>query len=135
MGTEGETWRCPHCGELILQSAVTCPACQRRLRFNVVAPLGSVEGAVCPFSVEGVIRHPVTDGPMEYTVLVHILDGRGEMLARRVVGVGVIRPGETRRFTLRIEMHIPEKSIPTTAIPRRPATEESAHGRPPSDHR
>jgi hypothetical protein len=93
-----------------------------------------VEGEVCPFSVEGVIRHPVSEGPMEYSVLVQILDGRGEMLARRVVGVGAVRPGETRRFTLRIEMHTPEKSMSTTTTSRRPATEESAHGPPTSDH-
>ena len=33
----GEAWNCPHCGERILRSAVTCPACQRHLRFDAVA--------------------------------------------------------------------------------------------------
>lgn len=47
---------------------------------------------------------------LEYSVLVEIQDGGGEMLARRVVGVGALRPGETRKFTLRVEVFAPEKS-------------------------
>ena len=32
----GEAWNCPHCGERILRSAPTCPACLRHLRFDAV---------------------------------------------------------------------------------------------------
>src|ERR1043166_835496 len=32
----GEAWKCPHCGERILRSALTCPACRRHLRFDAV---------------------------------------------------------------------------------------------------
>ena len=122
MGIQGETWSCPHCGELILRSAVSCPACQRRLRFDSPVPTPSAP-AVCPLSVEGVLRNPGTEGPWEYSVLVQVYDARGEMLSKRVVGVGAVRPGETRRFTLQVEIQIPEASTPTTASTRRPEKE------------
>ncbi len=122
MGSQGETWSCPHCGELILRSAVSCPACQRRLRFDAVAPAQPTP-AVCPLSLEGVIRNPGTEGPWEYSVLVQVYDARGEMLSKRVVGVGAVRPGEARRFTFRVEIQIPESSPPAAASARRPEKE------------
>ncbi len=119
MGMQGETGSCPHCGEPILRSAVSCPACQRRLRFDAVAPVQTAP-TVCPLSVEGVIRNPGTEGPWEYSVLVQVYDAHGEMVSKRVVGVGAVRPGEARRFTLRVELHIPESSTPAAASARRP---------------
>ncbi|HWU38882.1 MAG TPA: hypothetical protein VN203_14630 [Candidatus Acidoferrum sp.] len=53
-------------------------------------------------------------------MLVEVYDGQGEMLSKRVVGVGVVQPGDTRKFTLRVEMHVPESSTPTAASSRRP---------------
>jgi len=97
----GEAWNCPHCGEHILRSAATCPACQRHLRFDAVTAPRPARPSVCPLSVDGTIRH----------VAVH--DERGEMVARRVVGVGALRPGESRKFTLRVEVLAPEASTPT----------------------
>lgn len=123
MGIQGEAWSCPHCGEPILRSAVSCPACQRRLRFDAVTPVRSAQTVVCPLMVDGVIRHPGTEGPWEYSVLVQVYDAQGEMLSKRVVGVGAVRPGETRRFTLRVEMHTREPSAPTAASSRRPQNE------------
>jgi hypothetical protein len=110
----GEAWNCPHCGERILRSAVSCPACQRHLRFDAVA-VRPPSAAVSALAVDGTIRHPGSEDPWEYSVLIEIHDDRGDMLARRVVGVGALRPGETRKFTLRVEVLVPEKSALSAA--------------------
>ena len=114
-GSAGEAWNCPHCGERILRSALTCPACQRHLRFDAVAVTRPAPATVCPLTVDGTIRHPGTESAWEYSVLIEIHDGRGEMVGRRVVGVGALRPGETRKFTLRVEVLVPDKSALTAA--------------------
>ncbi len=124
MGATGETWKCPHCGERILRSAPSCPACQRRLRFDAVMRPPSPQTTVCPLSVDGVIRHPGSEGAWEYTVLVEVHDPKGEKLARRVVAVGAIPPGETRKFTLRVEMDISRKS-PHVEVSSPSSTDES----------
>ena len=111
----GESWNCPHCGERILRSALTCPSCQRRLRFDAVATARPTLPTICPLSVDGTIKHPGTDTTWEYSVLVEVQDKEGAMLARRVVGVGALRPGDTRKFTLRVEVSVPEKPTPTPA--------------------
>lgn len=109
-GATGEAWNCPHCGERILRSAATCPACQRHLRFDAVAVARPAPTTVCPLSVDGTIRHPGTEPQWEYSVVIEIHDERGESVARRVVGVGALRPGEARKFTLRVEVLVPDKS-------------------------
>ena len=106
----GEAWNCPHCGERILRSAATCHACQRHLRFDAVTAARPARPSVCPLSVDGTIRHPGNEADWEYSVLIEIQDERGEMVARRVVGVGALRPGESRKFTLRVEVLVPEAS-------------------------
>jgi hypothetical protein len=111
----GEAWNCPHCGERILRSAATCPACQRHLRFDAVTVARPAPATVCPLSVDGTIRHPGTEAAWEYSVLIEIHDERGEMVARRVVGVGALRAGEGRKFTLRVEVVVPDKSVLTAA--------------------
>ena len=111
----GEAWNCPHCGERILRSAPTCPACLRHLRFDAVAVSRPPRAAVCPLSVDGTIRHPGSEAPWEYSVLIEVHDERDEMVARRVVGVGALRPGEGRKFTLRVEVLVPESSRLTAA--------------------
>jgi hypothetical protein len=111
----GEAWNCPHCGERILRSAVTCPACQRHLRFDAVTVARPGPAPLCPLTVDGTIRHPGTETAWEYSVLIEIHDERGETVARRVVGVGALRAGEARKFTLRVEVVIPEKSAVTAA--------------------
>jgi hypothetical protein len=75
--------------------------------------------------VDGVIRHPGSEGAWEYSVLVEVYDPKGEKLARRVIAVGAIPPGETRMFTLRVELDVAEKSIPTT-LPSSQSAGESA---------
>jgi hypothetical protein len=92
---------------------VTCPACHRHLRFDAVTAATPVSGTVCPLTVDGTIRHPGTDAAWEYSVLIEVHDGRGEILARRVVGVGALGPGDVRKFTLRVEVLVPEKSPPS----------------------
>ena len=113
-GVTGEEWSCPHCGERILRSAVTCPACQRHLRLDALTLARPSQATICPLRVDGTIRHPGTEAAWEYTVLIEVHNEVGEMLARRVVGVGALRSGETRKFTLRVEMHLPEKSALST---------------------
>jgi hypothetical protein len=115
MAATGEAWNCPHCGERILRSAASCPACQRHLRFDAVTLARPAPATVCPLSVDGTIRHPGTEAPWEYSVIIEIHDERGEMVARRVVGVGAMRAGEGRKFTLRVEVVVPDKSVLTAA--------------------
>lgn len=69
------------------------------------------------------IRHPSTEAPWEYSVVVHVRDSQGEILARRVVGMGAIRPGDTRTFTLQVEMRAPEETPPAVESPRLPSVE------------
>ncbi len=108
-GVTGESWNCPHCNERILRSALTCPACHRYLRFEAVTASPSGGSTVCPLTIDGTIRHPGTEAAWEYSVLIEVHDGGGEILARRVVGVGALRSGETRKFTLRVEVIVPER--------------------------
>ena len=123
MGPVGETWNCPHCGELILRSAISCPACQRRLRFDAVTQARSSPAPIYPFRIEGMIRHPDTETPWEYSVLVEVRDSQGEVLNRRVVGVGAVRPGDTRTVTLQMEMRMPEETTQAATPSRLPAPE------------
>jgi hypothetical protein len=103
----GEAWNCPHCGEQILRSAVSCPACRRHIRPDAVLSR-PVRAAVCPLGVDGTIRHPGSGDPWEYSALVEIRDDRGEVVSRRVVGIGALYPGQSRRVTLRVEILAPE---------------------------
>jgi hypothetical protein len=41
-------------------------------------------------------------------VLVEIQDAQGEVVTRRVVGVGAMQPGEIRKIALRVEVRVPE---------------------------
>lgn len=116
----GESWNCPHCGEQILRSAGICPACQRRLQVDALTPATSAQGAITPLRVEGIIRHPGDEAAWEYSVLVEIRDPQGKVLARRVVGVGAIHPGESRGVMLSVEAHSPAKSTPAVASARPP---------------
>lgn len=104
----GEGWSCPHCGEHILRSAATCPACQRYLRFDAVGAARPAPASVCPLSVDGTIRHPGNAPAWEYSVLIEIHDERGQTLARRVVGIGALRAGEVRQVKLRVEVFAPK---------------------------
>ena len=125
MSPVGEAWKCPHCGQRILRSAVTCPACQRRLRFDAAAQTQSAAGASFPLHIEGTIHHSPAEKAWEYSVIVQVRDEQGAVLARHVVGVGAIEPGDTRTFTLQVEMRAPEESAHAAGSSRPPAVERA----------
>jgi hypothetical protein len=101
-GSPGATRACPHCREIILESAGVCPSCRHYLRFDAHAEASPVP-AVTPLRIEGSIRHPADGEPWEYTVVVTIRNDRGEEIARKLVGVGAMNANEQRTFTLSVE--------------------------------
>ena len=109
-GEPGATRTCPHCRETILESAAVCPACKHHVRFEkpAAAPYdraaaAAAAEAVTPLRVEGSISNPPV-GIHEYSMVLTIRNERGEEIARRLVGVGAMQPGELRTFTLSVEM-------------------------------
>jgi hypothetical protein len=108
-GLPGATRTCPHCRETILESAAVCPACRHHLRFAASTPAAAeskdaAAAAVNPLRVEGQFRNPAEGGAWEYSMVLTIRNERGEEIARRIVGVGAVQPGEQRTFTLNVEM-------------------------------
>jgi len=65
--------------------------------------------------VEGAIRHPGAGEAWEYSVVVSIRNDRGEEVARHVVGVGALEPGDSRTFTCAVEIFTPDGKIPGRA--------------------
>lgn len=100
-GAAGATRTCPHCRETILESASVCPACRHKLRFSESGDATTVSSV--PLRVEGSLRNP-DSGAWEYSMLLTIRNERGEEVARKLVGVGALQPGEQRSFTLSVEM-------------------------------
>ncbi len=102
-GLLGATRQCPHCKATVLQSASVCPGCQHHLKFNS----GSAEldsKGVPAVRIEGTIQHAVRDESCEYCVIVSITNERGEKVARQVVGVGALQPGERHKYSFAVEM-------------------------------
>ena len=54
--------------------------------------------------VEGTIRHPSDGEAWEYSMVLSIRNDRDEEIDRKIVGVGAMRPGEARTFTLTVEV-------------------------------
>jgi len=105
----GKTRTCPHCKATILESAAVCPGCHHHLRFDPAAA-GQRVPALTPLRVEGKMSPPA-DGPAwEYSVVLAIRNGRGEEVARQVVGVGVLQPSEERSFCLAVEVFTPAEA-------------------------
>lgn len=102
-GQAGATRTCPHCKATILESALVCPACRHHLRFEPGAAAATAP-LITPLRVEGSIRHPAEGGAWEYCVVLSIRNDRGDEVARQVVGVGAMQPGEQRTFTLAVEV-------------------------------
>jgi hypothetical protein len=105
-GSPGATRECPHCREIILESAAVCPACRHYLRFEAGADAAAdapQEPALTPLRVEGSIRHPADGESWEYTVVVSIRNDRGEEIAHKLIGVGAMNPNEQRTFTMSVE--------------------------------
>ena len=106
-GTAGATRTCPHCRETILESAAICPACNHKLRYGGPAGDLAAPAALTPLKVEGSFRNP-DSGAWEYSLVIR--NERGEEIARRLVGVGAMQPGEQRSFSLSVEMNPGGKS-------------------------
>jgi acetyl-CoA carboxylase beta subunit len=106
-GTVGRTRTCPHCKATILESAVVCPQCRHHLRFGAAEVAQPKNDGFSALRVEGSIEHPDRGGDWEYSVVLTIRNERGEELARQVVGVGALRPTESRTFTLSVDVQTP----------------------------
>jgi len=109
----GATRTCPHCRTVILASAAVCPSCRKHLRVepgDTSAPASAP--AFSPLRIEGTIKHPDEAESWEYSVLVTIKNERGDEVARQVVGVGALQPGEARTFSFAVEVFTPGGSKP-----------------------
>ena len=102
-GTAGATRACPHCKATILESSAVCPACRGHLRFDSAAQAQGARPTQTSLKVEGSIQQPSDGGVTEYSMLLTIRNERGEEVARQLVGVGALRPGEQRTFSLTVE--------------------------------
>jgi hypothetical protein len=102
----GATRVCPHCKATVLQSANICPGCHHHLRFNTVGNSNAEahSASVSAMLIEGSIHHPVNDESCEYCVVVAISNERGEKIARHVVGVGALQPGEKHKYSFSVEL-------------------------------
>ena len=105
-GTVGRTRVCPHCKATILESAPVCPQCRHHLRFVGAAAPTKPEG-FSALRVEGTVQHPERGSDWEYSVVLAIRNERGEEISRQVVGVGALRPAESRTFSLSVEVMTP----------------------------
>ncbi|WJI17348.1 hypothetical protein MWN52_08970 [Pseudoxanthomonas winnipegensis] len=105
-GTAGATRACPHCKAMILETAAVCPSCKHHLRFDDSATAARREvQRVVPLMVQGTVNHPADAATAyEYTAVMVISDEQGREIDRHVVGVGALRPGEQRTFSLAVEM-------------------------------
>lgn len=100
----GESRICPHCKATILKSAPSCPICQHVLRFVPIGAGSPQHATKSPLVVEGTIEHPGDGGMLEYSVLMEIHDETGKVVSRSTMGVGALRPAETRTFSLRVQL-------------------------------
>lgn len=105
----GTTRPCPHCRTVILDSASICPACKKYLRVDARTGSRIAQQAptFSPLRLEGTLRHPDDGEAWEYSVLISIKNDRGEEVARQVVGVGALQPGEQRTFTFAVDVFAP----------------------------
>lgn len=103
----GRTRSCPHCRETILESASVCPACQHHLRFEARSGEAAQPTGRTALHVAGQFHRDPADGPGEYTVVVVIRDAGGHEIARRLVGVGGLAPGEERGVELSVALSPP----------------------------
>ncbi len=110
-GPLGATRVCPHCKATVLASASICPGCQHHLRFNVAATEQRPAG-VAAMRVEGTIANPDTADGCEYCVVVSIANQLGEKIARQVVGVGALAPGERHSYSFSVELMPAQPAAP-----------------------
>jgi hypothetical protein len=108
----GKTRTCPHCKATILESLSICPGCMHHLRFDSEAAKRQVAAAPA-LRVEGIIRHPPLEQPLEYFVIIAVRNDRGEEVTRQVVNVGALQAAEKRTFTLSVEVLPPQAPVPS----------------------
>jgi hypothetical protein len=113
-GTLGATRVCPHCKATVLQSANICPGCQHHLRFNTVNAEPQTQ-ALSAMRIEGSISHGERGESCEYCVVISITNEQGEKIARNVVGVGALQPGERHKYSFSVEL------MPVRSLPKPPA--------------
>jgi len=99
----GNTRNCPHCKSTVLASASVCPACQHHLRFNQPSAPAAPTGYAA-LQIEGTVRHKQPEEPCEFCVVLSIADENGKQISRQVVGVGVLRADEMRRFNVSVNL-------------------------------
>ena len=102
-GPLGATRICPHCRATVLQSASICPGCQHHLRFNAANSELDTK-TISAMRIEGSIHHPVRGEQCEYCVVISITNERGEKVARQVVGVGALQPGERHKYSFSVDL-------------------------------
>lgn len=116
-GAPGATRVCPHCKATVLETAAICPGCRHHLRFSAEATQAAADEGYCALSVDGSIAHKDGSEPCEYFVVLDIRDERGEQLARQVVGVGVLQPGELRHLNVSVGMRPVRAQVATRSQP------------------
>ncbi|RMH90782.1 hypothetical protein EBB59_10070 [Lysobacter pythonis] len=97
----GATRTCPHCRATILDSAVVCPGCKGHLRFD---PAPDRKVLDSPLRIESTLPGPAPGEAWEYSVVAVVKNERGEEIARHIIGVGAIKPGEQRTFSLSVDL-------------------------------
>jgi hypothetical protein len=111
-GAVGATRICPHCKAIVLESANICPGCHHHLRFNASQAESQRATGYSALSFASTIQPRSGDEDCEYCVVISITNEAGEKVARQVVGVGALHPGERHTFSFSVEM-----------TPTRPGTE------------
>jgi hypothetical protein len=129
-GTPGATRVCPHCKATVLETAAICPGCRHHLRFSAEATQAAADEGYCALSVDGSIAHKVSSEPCEYFVVLDIRDDRGEQLARQVVSVGVLQPGELRHLHVSVGMRPVRAQVATRSQPPLSAATKPAAAQP-----
>ncbi|MDE2296470.1 MAG: hypothetical protein KGL36_13590 [Gammaproteobacteria bacterium] len=109
-GSIGTTRVCPHCKATVLASASICPGCRHHLRFNA-GTAADAPATRTALRIEGTIGHDVAGESCEYCVVVSISNQHGEKIARQVVGVGALPPGERHSYSFSVEL-MPVRSGP-----------------------
>lgn len=93
-----------------------CPACKHHVRFDQNPHAANPDETLSPLTIEGNFRNPSGDVAWEYSVVIAIRNDKGEEIARKLIGVGALRPDELRSFSLSVEM-APAKSKPAPGKP------------------
>jgi hypothetical protein len=105
----GATRTCPHCKATVLVSASICPGCQHHLRFNRTEPVRTP--GYSALAVAATVRHDNPAQACEYCVVLSVTDAAGASIARQVVNVGALAPGDSRGFKLDVEL-MPARDAP-----------------------